>query len=108
MLDWIILIKNDVEAYVLIVVQHGAEHQVLETLMKFDGVVAGSLVYGEFDIHVKIVVKTMEKLREVHDKIRKLRILTSETLIAYERAPPRKKSVRNHHVRKLGHKRDRH
>ena len=102
------MIKNDVEAYILIVVQHGAEHQVLETLMKFDGVIEGSLVYGEFDIHVKIVVKTMEELREVHDKIRKLRILTSETLIAYERAPPRKKSVRNHHVRKLGHKRARH
>ncbi len=96
------------EAYILIVVQHGAEHQVLETIMKFDGVVEGSLVYGEFDIHVKIVVKNMEELRNVHDKIRKLRILTSETLIAYERAPPRKRHVRNHHVRKFGHKRARH
>jgi DNA-binding Lrp family transcriptional regulator len=102
------LFKKDVEAYILIVVQHGVEHQVLEALMKYDGVKEGSLVYGEFDIHCKIVVESMERLREVHDKIRKLRILRSETLVAYERAPPRKKSVRNYHVRKLGHKRARH
>lgn len=95
------------EAYILIVVEHGAEHQVLESIVKLDGVKEGSLVYGEFDIHCKIVVESLEKLREVHDKIRKLRILTSETLIAYERAA-RKRSVRNHHVRKLGHKRARH
>jgi DNA-binding Lrp family transcriptional regulator len=100
--------KKNLEAYILIVVEHGAEHQVLEALMKFDGVEEGSLVYGEFDIHCKIVVESMENLREVHDKIRKLRILTSETLIAYERAPRKGRSVRNHHVRKLGHKRARH
>ena len=92
----------------MIVVEHGAEHQILETLMKIEGVEAASLVYGEFDIHVKVLVESMEKLREVHDKVRKLRILTSETLIAYERAPRKVGSVRNHHVRKLGHKRVRH
>jgi DNA-binding Lrp family transcriptional regulator len=98
---------KDVEAFILIVVEHGAEHQVLESIMKLDGVTEGSLVYGEFDIHVTLLVENLEKLRKVHDKIRKLRILTSETLIAYERAD-RKRSVRNHHVRKLGHKRARH
>ena len=92
----------------MIVVEHGAEHDVLDALMKFDGVTEGSLVYGEFDIHCKLVVESMEKLREVHDEIRKLRILTSETLIAYERAPRKVGSLRNHHVRKLGHKRARH
>ena len=100
--------EKEVEAYILIVVQHGAEHQVLEALMNFDGVVEGSLVYGEFDVHCKIVVESMEQLRAVHDKIRKLRILTSETLIAYERASRKRGSLRNHHVRKLGHKRARH
>jgi DNA-binding Lrp family transcriptional regulator len=99
--------KKDVEAYILIVVEHGAEHDVLADLMKFDGVVEGSLVYGEFDILCKLVVESMEKLKEVHDKIRKLRILTSETIIAYERAQG-KRSVKNHHIRKLGHKRARH
>ena len=102
------MFKKDVEAYILIVVQHGAEHKVLEDLMKIDGIKEASLVYGEFDIHVKIVVEDMEEFREVHDKIRRLRILTTDTLIAYERGPVRKASVRDHHVRKLGHKRARH
>jgi len=92
----------------LIVVEHGAEHEVLEALMKFDGVEEGSLVYGEFDIHCKLLVESMEKLREVHEEVRKLRILTSETLIAYERAPRNEKLMRNHKIRKLGHKRARH
>jgi DNA-binding Lrp family transcriptional regulator len=92
----------------LIVVQHGAEHQILADLMKFDGVEEASLVYGEFDIHCKIMVDSMETLKEVLEKIRKLRILRSETLIAYERAPRKGGSVRNHHVRKMGHKRARH
>jgi len=100
--------KKEVEAYILVVVQHGVEHQVLENLMKFEGVTEGSLVYGEFDIHCKIDVENMKKLREVHDKIRKLKILRSETLIAYERAPRKKGSLKNHHVRKLGQKRVRH
>ena len=100
--------KKDIEAYILIVVEHGAEHDVLADLMKFDGVEAASLVYGEFDIHVKLLVDSMETLREVHDEIRKLRILTSETLIAYERAPRKGSVVRNHHVRTMGHKRARH
>ncbi len=92
----------------MIVVEHGAEHWILEALMKFEGVEEASLVYGEFDIHVKVLVENMEKLREVHDKVRKLRILTSETLIAYERAPRKKRSVGNNHVRRLSHKRARH
>ena len=29
--------KKNVEAYMLMVVEHGAEHQVLEALMKLDG-----------------------------------------------------------------------
>ena len=36
------MFKKDVEAYILIVVQHGAEHKVLEDLMKIDGVKEGS------------------------------------------------------------------
>jgi len=96
-----------IEAYMLIVVEHGAEHEVLDALMKFEGVVESSLVYGEFDIHCKFLVESMVKLREVHDEVRKLRILTSETLIAYERAPRKERRVRNHRVRKLGHTRAR-
>ena len=100
--------QKKVEAYMLIVVEHGAEHEVLEALMTFEGIVESSLVYGEFDIHCKLLVENMEKLREVHDEVRKLKILTSETLIAYERTPRKERRVRNNQVRKLGHIRARH
>jgi len=100
--------QKNVEAYILIVVEHGAEHEVLEALMKLEGIVESSLVYGEFDIHCKLLVESMEKLREVHDEVRKLRILTSETLITYERAPKKERRVRNNRARKLGHIRARH
>ena len=35
---------KNVEAYMLIVVEHGAEHEVLEALMKFEGIIESSLV----------------------------------------------------------------
>ena len=92
----------------LIVVEHGADEEVLHDLTKIEGITESSLVYGEYDIHCKLNVESMEKLREVHDKVRKLRILTSETLIAYEKAPRRVERVTNRHLRKMGHNRARH
>jgi len=96
-----------VEAYMLLVVEHGADEEVLHDLMKIEGIEESSLVYGEYDIHCKLRVESMPKLRETLAKIRKLRILTSETLIAYEKAA-RARRVTNHHIRKLGHTRARH
>ena len=84
----------------LIVVEPGAEHAVLEALMNFEGVVDSSLVYGEFDIHCRLNVKSMKELRKVHDKIRKLKILSSETFIAYERSQRKDKDTKNHHLRR--------
>lgn len=95
------------EAYVLLVVEHGADEEVLQNLMKIEGIEEASLVLGEFDIHCKIRANSMKKIREVIAKIRKLRILTSETLVAYKKAP-RLKRVTNRHIRKLGHERARH
>jgi len=96
-----------VEAYMLLVVEHGADEEVLQNLMKIEGIEEASLVLGEYDIHCKLRVNSMKKIREAVAKIRKLRILTSETLIAYEKAP-RVKRLTNRHVRKMGHKRARH
>jgi hypothetical protein len=50
----------------------------------------------------------MEKLREVHDKVRKLRILTSQTLIVYKKALRKRRRLKNHKIRELGHTRVRH
>ena len=96
-----------VEAYELIVAEHGADDEVLKALMKIEGVAEASLVYGEFDIHCKIEVENMAKLKEVIAKIRKLKIITTETLIAYERISKRISSISNRYLKKMQHNRAR-
>jgi DNA-binding Lrp family transcriptional regulator len=99
--------EKSVEAYMLLVVEHGADEEVLQNLTKIEGIEEASLVLGEYDIHCKLRVESMKKMREILAKVRKLRIMTSETLVAYEKAP-RVRKVTNRHIRKLGHKRARH
>ena len=96
-----------VEAYMLLVVEHGADEEVLQNLMKIEGIKEASLVLGEYDVHLKLRVDSMSKLREIVAEVRKLRILTSETLIAYKKAP-KVRRITNRHIRNLGHKRARH
>ena len=99
--------EKGVEAYMLLVVEHGADEEVLQNIVKIEGVEAASLVLGEYDIHCKLRVDTMKEMREILAKVRKLRIMTSETLVAYEKAP-RVRRITNRHIRKLGHSRARH
>ncbi len=99
--------EKGMEAYMLLVVEHGADEEVLQNLLEIEGVEEASLVLGEYDIHCKLIAHSMKEVREILAKVRKLRILTSETLIAYEKAP-RVKRITNYHIRKLGHKRARH
>jgi len=99
--------KKGIEAYGLIVADHGAEEEVLQDLMKIDGVTESSLVYGEFDIHCKIEVENMDKLKEVITKIRKLKVITTETLIAYERLSKRIRKLTYSRIKKLHHNRAR-
>ena len=90
-----------IEAYELLVVEHGTDEEVLRDLIKIDGVTEASLVYGEFDIHCKIEVGTMDELKKVITKIRKLRIITSETLIAFEAISKKERGLSNGNIRKL-------
>ena len=90
-----------VEAYELLVVEHGTDEKVLRDLIKIEGITEASLVYGEFDIHCKIEVDTMDELKEIITKIRKLRIITSETLIAYEGISKKESRLSNRHIRKI-------
>ena len=95
-----------VEAYMLLVVEHGADEEVLQNLTKIEGIEEASLILGEYDIHCKLRVQSMKKMKEILAKVRKLRILTSETLVAYEKAP-RVRRITNRYIRELGHKRAR-
>jgi len=98
---------KSIEAYTLISVEHGADEEVLDGLMELDGVTEASLVYGEYDVHCKIEVDNMEKLREVIGKIRTLRVRTTETLVAYERASERVERLSNRRRRQLWQERTR-
>ena len=71
----------------LISTELGAEDEVLDGLMQIDDVKDASLVYGKYDIHCRIEVADMNKLRGVTMKIRKLNVRTTETLIAFMKAP---------------------
>jgi len=98
---------KNIEAYVLISVEHGAEEEVLDGLIKIDEIKGASLVYGEYDVHCKIEVADMDKLREVTRKIRKLKVRTTETLIAYERASIRVERLSNRRRKQMRHARTR-
>jgi len=99
--------NNIIEAFTLIVVEHGAEEVVLNNLLELEGVTEATLIYGEFDIHSKIRVSSMEKLSEMLQRIRKLKIVRTETLIARTKYK-RKSGLTNNHHRKMGHTRARH
>ena len=91
----------------LLVAEHGADEEVLQNLIEIEGIKEASLVLGEYDVHCKLRADNMEKVREIIGKVRKLRILTSETLIAYEKSQ-RLRRIANNKIRKLGHRRARH
>jgi DNA-binding Lrp family transcriptional regulator len=99
---WIAVSKGKgVEAYTLIVVEHGADEEVLKELMALEGIAEASLIYGKYDIHCKIKVNHIDKIKEIIKEIRKLNVITTETFIVYERAY-QKSCIRDDHIRRLG------
>ena len=98
---------KSIKAYTLISVEHGADEEVLDGLTKIDGVKEASLVYGEYDIHCRIEVADMDKLREVIAMIRTLKVRTTETLITFKRASERVKRLSNRRLRQLWQERTR-
>jgi anthranilate phosphoribosyltransferase len=76
-------------AYVLVNVKPGKENILLENIRKAQGsvrVLEGSIVYGEYDIIIKIEGETLEEIRKfVLDKIRSLDFVErTVTLISAE------------------------
>ena len=72
----------------------------LVELIALDGIVEASLVYGEYDIHCRIEVDTMDQLRQVIRNIRKLRVITTETLVTYEKTGKRISRLTNGRIRR--------
>jgi DNA-binding Lrp family transcriptional regulator len=61
------------------------ESQLTKALREIKGVEEVYSVYGVYDIIVRIKADTMDKLKETHDKIRKLdKVRSTLTMIAHE------------------------
>ncbi len=73
-------------AIVLLNTDIGAEDEVLEQLSTIDGVVEASVVYGVYDIVVKVRARTIEELKDViTNKIRKLpKVKSTLTMVVVE------------------------
>jgi len=59
--------------------------QLMKTLKEIKGVEEAYALYGVYDIIVRTRADTMDKLKETHDKIRKLeKVRQTLTMIAHE------------------------
>ncbi|CCC80775.1 Lrp/AsnC family transcriptional regulator [Thermoproteus tenax] len=71
-----------VEAFVFINTDIGAEDEVLEALTKMPEVKEAMIVYGPYDLVVRIATDTTENLRKiVSDKIRRMQKIRSTTTL---------------------------
>lgn len=78
--------ENKKAAIILIQTEIGAESKVLDDLMKIPEVTEAYVVYGTYDIVIKIETDSLEKIREiVTNRVRKLPdIRTTVTMIVVE------------------------
>lgn len=59
--------------------------QLMEKLRNMKGVEEAYAIYGVYDIIVKTKADTMDKIKEIHNKIRKMEKVTQTlTMIAHE------------------------
>jgi DNA-binding Lrp family transcriptional regulator len=72
-----------IEAFVFINTEIGAEDEVMDALIKLPEVKEAMIVYGPYDLVVKVSVDTAENLRKlISEKIRKIpKIKSTTTLI---------------------------
>jgi len=71
-----------VEAFVFINTEIGAEDEVMEALIKLPEVKEAMIVYGPYDVVVKITADTAENLRKlISEKIRRMPKIKSTTTL---------------------------
>ncbi len=77
--------KNDekIVAYVILVVEVGKEYDVLDKLKSLEGITEARVVYGEYDIIVRMEVNSIKMLERLVMNIRRIKgVLRSVTLIS--------------------------
>jgi len=71
-------------AYMLITTEE-YDAQLMKTLKEIKGVEEAYPVYGVYDIIVRTRAETMDEIKEIHNKIRKLqKVRQTLTMIAHE------------------------
>ncbi len=74
---------KNVVGYVLIVTDVGKEHEVVDELMRVEGMAEAQTVYGEFDILCKVECKDLKSLDSSITKVRKIpSVIRTMTLIS--------------------------
>lgn len=74
---------KSVVGYVMIVTEVGKEHEVVEEILKIEGVIEAQTVYGEFDIMCKAECNDLKTLDSTITKVRKIpRVIRTMTLIS--------------------------
>lgn len=74
---------ENIVAYAILVVEVGKEYEVAEQLRKIGGITEARVVYGEYDIVVRMEAKSIRDLERIVMTIRRTKgVLKSVTLIS--------------------------
>lgn len=78
-----ILMENRIIAYALLNISVGKEYDVINKLNTIENIAEAHIVYGEYDIIVKIEAPTLKSLEKTVMSIRKIPgVIRSTTLIS--------------------------
>ncbi len=76
------IVETETEGYILIVTTIGAEHEVAERLKRIRGVDEVRIIYGSWDLIVKVKVSDFREIGSLISKIRSIpEIEYAETLV---------------------------
>ena len=74
-------IGGKIVAYVILIVESGKEYEVLRKLLELDAVSEAHVVYGEYDIIVKLEVSDLRELEKTVMTIRRIAGVTRSTTL---------------------------
>ncbi|MEM2376270.1 MAG: Lrp/AsnC ligand binding domain-containing protein [Sulfolobales archaeon] len=76
-------VTGNIIAYILVRVNLGKEDEVLEQINKLSNIDEVRIVYGEYDMIIKVKVNTLYELDKVVTHVRRLNgVITTTTLIS--------------------------
>lgn len=76
-------VTGNIIAYILVRVNLGKEYELLEQINKLSNIDEVRIVYGEYDMIIKVKVNTLYELDKVVTHVRRLNgVITTTTLIS--------------------------